>query len=111
MVDTPMTADELALAKDSQSRSLPGLFEGSGEAAGALAEIFLYDLSSDYYAKLPERLNAVTAEDAEAVAKKYLHPDQMILICVGDRAKIEPELNKLNLGEIEIRDADGKLIP
>jgi zinc protease len=111
MVDTPMTADELALAKDSQSRSLPGLFEGSGEAAGALAELFLYDLALDYYAKLPERLNAVTAADAEAVAKKYLHPDQMILICVGDRAKIEPELQKLELGDIEIRDADGKILP
>ncbi len=71
-------------------------------------EIFLYDLPRDYFEKLPDRLNAVTAEDAEAAAKKYLHPDQMILICVGDRAKIEPELKKLDLGAIEIRDADGK---
>jgi zinc protease len=111
MIDAPMTAEELALAKDSQSRSLPGLFESSGEAAGALAEIFLYNLSPDYYAKLPERLSVVTAEDAERVAKKYLHPDEMILICVGDRAKIEPELKTLELGGIEIRDADGKIIP
>jgi zinc protease len=110
MIDTPMTAEELALAKDSQSRSLPGLFEGGGEAAGALAEIFLYDLAPDYYAKLPDRLSAVAAADAETVAKKYLHPDQMILICVGDRAKIEPELKKLDLGAVEIRDADGKIV-
>jgi zinc protease len=111
MIDTPMTAEELALAKDSQSRSLPGLFEASSEAAGALAEIFLYDLAPDYYAKLPARLSAVTVADAENVARKYLHPDQMILICVGDRAKIEPELMKLDLGAMEIRDADGKIIP
>jgi len=110
MIDTPMTAEELALAKDSQSRSLPGMFEASSEAAGVLSEIFLYDLSPDYYAKLPERLSAVTAADAETVAKKYLHPEQMILICVGDRAKIEPELKKLELGAIELRDADGKII-
>jgi zinc protease len=110
MIDTPMTAEELALAKDSQSRSLPGMFEASSEAAGALSELFLYDLSPDYYAKLPERLSAVTSADAEAVAKKYLHPEQMILICVGDRAKIEPELLKLDLGAIELRDADGKVI-
>ena len=111
MIDTPMKADELSLAKDSQSRSLPGMFEASSGAAGALSEISLYNLSRDYFEKLPDRLNAVTAEDAEAVAKKYLHPDQMILICVGDRAKIEPELKKLDLGAIEIRDADGKIIP
>jgi zinc protease len=71
----------------------------------------MYNLAPDYFAKLPERLNAVTAEDAEAAAKKYLHPNQMILICVGDRAKIEPELVKLDLGAIEFRDADGKVIP
>ena len=47
---------------------------------------------------------------AAAIAKKYLHPSQMILICVGDRSKIEPELKKLDLGAIEIRDADGKII-
>jgi zinc protease len=111
MIDTPMTASELSLAKDSQSRSLPGMFEASSGAAGALSEIFMYNLAPDYFAKLPERLNAVTTEDAEAAAKKYLHPDQMILICVGDRAKIEPELLKLDLGAVEIRDADGKVIP
>jgi zinc protease len=110
MIDTPMKADELSLAKDSQSRSLPGMFEASSGAAGALSEISLYDLSRDYFEKLPDRLNAVTAEDAEAAAKKYLYPDRMILICVGDRAKIEPELKKLDLGGIEIRDADGKII-
>jgi zinc protease len=105
-----MKPEELSLAKDSQSRSLPGMFETNSGAAGALSEIFMYNLTRDYYEKLPDRLNAVTAEDAEAVAKKYLHPDQMILICVGDRAKIEPELLKLDLGAIEFRDADGKVI-
>jgi zinc protease len=52
----------------------------------------------------------VTADDAETVAKKYLHPNQLILICVGDRAKIEPELLKLDLGAVEIRDADGNVV-
>jgi zinc protease len=110
MIDTPMKADELSLAKDSQSRSLPGIFETNSGEAGALSEIFMYDLARDYFSTLPERLNAVTAEDAEAVAKKYLHPDQLILVCVGDRAKIEPELLKLDLGAVEIRDADGNVV-
>ena len=110
MRDTPMTAEELLLAKDSQSRSLPGLFESSAGAAGALSEVFIYNLAADYFQKLPGRLDAVTPEAAQAVAKKYVHPEQLILICVGDRAKIEPELLKLDLGAIEIRDADGKVI-
>jgi zinc protease len=110
MIDTSMKPDELSLAKDSQSRSLPGMFETSGGEAGALSEIFAYNLAGDYFSKLPGQLNAVTAEDAQAVAKKYLHPEQLILVCVGDRAKIEPELMKLDLGAIEIRDADGNVM-
>jgi len=110
MMDTVMKADELSLAKDSQSRSLPGIFETNSGEAGALSEIFMYNLARDYFSNLPERLNAVTAEDAEGVAKKYLHPDQLILVCVGDRAKIEPELLKLDLGAVEIRDADGNIV-
>jgi zinc protease len=110
MIDTPMTPEELSLAKDSQSRSLPGIFETNGGEAGALSEIFVFHLPQDYFSHLPDQLNAVTAEDAEAVAKKYLHPGQLILVCVGDRAKIEPELVKLDLGQIEIRDADGNVV-
>jgi zinc protease len=111
MIDTQMKPEELSLAKDSQSRSLPGMFEASTGVAGALSQLSLYGLSPDYFEKLPERLNAVTVADAEAAAQRYLQPDQMILICVGDRAKIEPELVKLNLGAIEHRDADGKIVP
>ncbi len=110
MIDTTMKPEELSLAKDSQSRSLPGIFETDSGEAGALSELFAYNLARDYFSTLPERLNAVTAEDAEAAAKKYLHPDQLILVCVGDRAKIEPELVKLDLGEVEIRDADGNVV-
>jgi zinc protease len=110
MIDTTMTPAELSLAKDSQSRSLPGIFETDSGEAGALSELFVYNLARDYFSTLPDRLNAVTAEDAEAVAKKYLHPDQLILVCVGDRAKIEPELVKLDLDAIEIRDADGNVV-
>ncbi len=110
MIDTPMTPAELKLAKDSQSRSLPGMFESSRDAAREFSEIYLYNLAPNYFEELPARLNAVTAQDAEDVAKKYLHPGRMTLICVGDRAKIEPELAKLDLGAIEIRDADGNVL-
>ena len=110
MIDAPMKPEELSLAKDSQSRSLPGIFETNSGEAGALSELFIYNLARDYFSNLPGRLNAVTAEDAEAVAKKYLHPDQLILVCVGDRAKIEPKLVKLDLGAVEIRDADGNVV-
>jgi zinc protease len=110
MMDSRMTPAELDLSRDAESRSLPGFFESSGETSGAFANIFIYDLPPDYYQKLPGRFSAVTAEQAQALASKYLKPDQMIVVCVGDRAKIEGDLKKLNLGAMEIRDATGKVI-
>jgi zinc protease len=110
MMDTRMTPEELNLARDSGARSLPGFFESASETTGAFTNIFIYDLAPDFYQKLPGRFSAVTAEEAQAMAMKYLKPDQMIVVCVGDRAKIEADLKKLNLGAMEIRDTTGKVI-
>ena len=43
-------------------------------------------------------------------ARKYMAPARVIMVVVGDRKRIEPELRKLNLGPIEIRDSDGKVL-
>jgi zinc protease len=111
MRDTQMTPAELLLSKDSISRSLPGRFERGTDAAATFAELFIYDLPLDYYAKLPDAVNAVTAEQAQAMAQKYILPDKMIVLAAGDRAKIEEDMKKLNLGRAEVRDAEGKILP
>jgi zinc protease len=108
MSEKPMTADELTKAKDSMARSLPGAFERSDVAAASFSNVYIYDLGLDYFAKYADRVNAVTSEQALAVAKKYLVPEKLVVIAIGDRAKIEPELKKLNLGAVEVRDAEGK---
>jgi len=43
------------------------------------------------------------------MAQKYLRSEKMVVVAVGDRAKIEPALAKLGLGTVEIRDAEGQL--
>ncbi len=110
MRDTQLTPAEMALSKDSIARSLPGRFERGTEAAATFAELFTYDLPLDYFSTLPGRINAVTVEQAQAVAKKYIVPEKMIVLAVGDRAKIEEDMKKLNLGRMEIRDTDGKVV-
>ena len=85
-------------------------FETSSGTAGSLANLYVYDLGLDYYTKLPSQVSAVTADAALAAARKYLVPDRMIIVAVGDRAKIEPGLRKLNLGNVETRRADGSVV-
>ena len=105
-----MGADEMRLAKDALARSLPGAFETSENAAASFSNVYIYDLGLDYYTRYSARVEAVTAEQAQAVAQKYLAPDKLIVVAVGDRAKIEPELRKLNLGAVEMRTPDGKKV-
>jgi zinc protease len=109
MRDTQMTAEELKLAKDSIARSLPGRFEHASETAATFAELYVYDLPLDYYSTLPERINAVTAQEAQAAAQKYIQIDKITVLAIGDRAKIEPDMKKLDLGKTEVRDTEGKL--
>jgi zinc protease len=110
IVEKPINADELRLAKDALARSLPGAFETSSNAAGSFSNVYIYDLGLDYFTRYPARVDSVTADQAQAVAQKYLVPGKLIVIAVGDRAKIEPELRKLNLGTIEARAPDGSIL-
>jgi zinc protease len=52
----------------------------------------------------------VTVEQAQTMAQKYILPDKMIVLAVGDRSKIEEDMKKLNLGKVEMRDTDGKVV-
>jgi len=108
--DSQMTPEEMKLSKDSITRSMPGRFERGTEAAGTFAELFVYDLPLDYFSRLPEAVDAVTPEQAEAIAQKYIHPEKIVVVAVGDRSKIEDEMKKLNLGKLEIRDTEGKIV-
>jgi len=99
----------LKKAKDSLSNSLPGAFESSANAVSNFSNVFIYDLGLDYYTRYAEQVNAVTADQALAAAKKYLVPTSMVVIAVGDKGKIEPQLKKLNLGAIETRDTEGRV--
>jgi zinc protease len=106
----PSTSEELAAAKEALVQSLPGHFETTSSVASAIEGIFLYDRPLDYFAKLPAKYDAVTPADVAAVAAKYLHPDQLVIVAAGDRAKIEPALKDAGLGPVEVRDINAKLI-
>jgi zinc protease len=107
---TPPTEAELKEAKDARIQSLPGQFETTGAIAGSMTSIFLYDRPLDYYATLPAKYEAVTAADVQRVATEDVHPDQLIIVAAGDRTKIEPQLKSADLGPVEVRDINGKLV-
>ena len=61
----------------------------------------------DYYRHLPDRITAVTSEEVQRMAQKYIHPENAVVIGAGDRSKIEDQLKKLSIGEVQVRDYEG----
>ncbi|KAB8062849.1 M16 family metallopeptidase [Janthinobacterium violaceinigrum] len=109
MIAKPLSGKELANARNAQVLSLPGQFETNASISASMANAYIYGLGLDYYTTLPQRFASVTDKQVQQVAKKYLQPDTLVVIGVGDKAKIAPQLGKLKLAPVESRDAEGNV--
>jgi zinc protease len=78
--------------------------------AGETGALFVYNRPLDYYATLPDRYRAVTPEAVVQAAQTTIHPDNLLILCVGDKGKIEPALKQLNLAPITYADPLGNVI-
>jgi zinc protease len=97
----PLTAAELRMGKDSIVRSLPGDFESADRVNEQLQIQWSFGLPLDYHASLPGRMEAVTSEQAQEAAAKHVKPDNLIVVAVGDKARIEAGLKELKLAPVE----------
>ena len=75
-----------------------------------MASLYVNNRPLDYYSTLPDKYKSVTAADVSRVAKDDVHPDNLIVLAVGDRSVIEAGLKGDNLGPIEIRTPTGELV-
>ena len=103
----PPTADELAKAQQDETLTLAGRWETSAAVANSIAELVHFDLPADYFTKYPEAVRALKTEDLRRAAGEVVHPDRLVWVIVGDRAKIEPGLRESGLGQIHVLNADG----
>ncbi len=107
MTDRPPTEPELDIVKRSKTLSLPGRWETNADVAGALEEIISFGLPDDYWSTYAGDINRLDVADVAAAAKKYLRPDNIAWVVVGDREKIEPALAELGFESIQLIDTDG----
>ncbi len=66
-----------------------------------------YNLPEDYWDTYPARIAAVTPEEVQRVARKYLTLDNIQIVAVGDATRIKSVLEKY--GKVAVYDMDGKL--
>jgi zinc protease len=98
---------ELQKAKRYLQLQLPSLFETTGDIAWQLTPLAVYGLPLDFYNSYVQRIEQVTQEDVRRVARKYIDPEHVSIVVVGDRKQVEDPIRKLGMGEVEIRDITG----
>jgi len=107
----PVSDQELARAKNYLTLRYPENFESVAQVADRLADVDFYNLPDEYFNNYTKNILSVTKEDVERVAKKYLEPEKLAIVVVGDRAMIEKGITDLNLAPMQILTIDDVLGP
>ena len=92
---TNPAAADLQMGKDNVLKSLAGNFETSGATADSLVMLPRHGFAADYWQGYPTGVEALTAEQVGASARRYFQPQQFLVVVVGPRS-------------LEVPGADGK---
>jgi zinc protease len=106
MGSRPPSEQEMALAKASLTRGYPRGFETAQQVARSVAVLSLYGLPDTYFEDFVPKVNAVTGADVVDVAVRHLDPSRLTTLVVGDYTAIAESMQRLNLGEPQLRAAE-----
>ena len=71
-----------------------------------LEELVVYGLPDDTFSGFVSAVTRQTAADLQRAAARYIQPDKMAVVVVGDRTAIETAIRALNLGPVNIIQID-----
>jgi predicted Zn-dependent peptidase len=107
----PIPDAELTRAKNLLAFGYPAEFETIGALAGKVEEQLLYDLPANVFSQYVGRIQAVTAADVQRVAQRYIQPDKLLVVVVGDLKVIEAPVAALELAPLTRRTLDEVMGP
>ncbi len=101
-----ISKEDMVFTRDAMLKSNARYYETLGALQGMLQEIYDYDLPDDHVYREEEILKSMTPEQHREICKKYIHPDNMFYVVVGDAASQLEPLKKIGLGEPELLKVD-----
>jgi zinc protease len=105
MRDEKVPASELEEAKRAIVAGFALSLERPTELLGYAVVRKIYGFPPDYWDMYPAQIMATTAEDIQRVARKYINPENLQAVAVGDVSKIRPVMEKY--GSVEVYDSEG----
>jgi zinc protease len=108
----PVTAQELAFAKQRINQGFPSRFETTFGVAGQVAILVADELPDDEFDRYQSRIEAVTKADVDRVAREYITLEHMAILVIGDKTQIERPLRSLSfVKSIRLLDKEGNSLP
>ncbi len=105
----PVPEDELNDAKNYIAGSYPLRVETQEGLTNQIVAQQVFGLPDDYLQTYRDNINAITAADVQRVAGKYIHPDKLAMVIVGDAVQLLAQVKPYS-ENIEIFNAEGKIL-
>ncbi len=103
-----VSEEKLQAAKNYLTGSFSRSLESPQTVASFALNIERYNLPKDYYKTYLQKLNAVTVDDVQRLAKKYIHPDKAYVLVVGKADEVAGSLKRFSAsGKIDYYDKYG----
>ncbi|MGE5681344.1 MAG: M16 family metallopeptidase, partial [Bacillota bacterium] len=91
--------EDLDQVRSSLLKSNSGRFETLGQLSQMLIPVVMYDLPFDYIKQREQALKDMTIDEEKQLSQKYIQPDKLIYVIVGDKATQLEQLKDLGLGD------------
>ncbi len=101
-----ITAAELEQAKQSLINSFVFAFDNRHALATRILDQDLFGYPEDYLDRYRQRIAAVTIDDVQRVAQRYLHPEQQVTVLIGDIEALRDTVKAWNVPVTERRVED-----
>jgi predicted Zn-dependent peptidase len=97
--NTPVLDEEMQVSQKSLVNSFVFQFESKDRLASQYMSLKLDGYPDNYFDTYIENIKKITKKDIQDVAKKYMDPNKMIILVVGDEKKFDKPLS--TLGKVE----------
>lgn len=108
--ERPIQGEEYTSIMRNMTSRLAGRFESINALEAAALESVNLGLPDDYWALYASNVRALTEPQLAAAAGKFVQPDSLVWVVIGDLRKVEPRIRALGWGEVTVLDNDGKAV-
>lgn len=97
----PFTETEVKRAKDDILNSFLFRYDTRDKVLAEQERLEFYGFPADYLETYKAALEKVTVDDLKSAARKYIHPEKLAVLVVGNESEIKPGLEALDLGAVK----------